>query len=211
MAVPRALELTGIRILRTNWDSALLRSLEPQKNLNFKNPHSEVTVLWLAVKRDPIYLTHSINTVKDWVKKITHLYRYLSLQYCYDLNGFYNLDLSLPASGRFVAAKEWAHLFVHVSLIHAHFTAARVISDMFEDRVFYNPANRHEICVVYNYPTRVGELGTYLEHVQNFMQSLVVGRPDQDFLNWIEGHRYIYDQRAESKYQLSQTQTQAAS
>lgn len=206
MAVPRALELTGIRILRTNWDSALLRSLEPQKNLNFKNPHSEVTVLWLAVKRDPIRLTHSINTVRDWIKEITHLHIYLSLQYCHDLKGYLNLDTILPLKGCFVTSKEWAHLFTHVLLIHAPFTSTRYISDMFEDRVFYNPANHREICIVYNYATRVGELGTYLEHVQNFMQSLVVGRPDQDFLNWVEGHRYIYDQWVERKRQLAQEQ-----
>jgi hypothetical protein len=70
---------------------------------------------------------------------------------------------------------------------------------MFEDRVFYNPANSEEICIVYNYPTNLGQLGTYLEHIQNYMHSLVIGKPDEDFLNWLEGHRYIYDQFAENR------------
>lgn len=203
--ISRALELSGIRILRTDWDSPMWRSLDPVKNLNFQYLNGGVTVLWLAVKKDPIYLAASINTVKRWIKESGQLFQYLSLQYCYDSKGLYDIDAVLPSTGRWVNAKDWGHLFAHLSLIHAHFTASRSITYMFEDRVFYNPVNKNEVCVVYNYPTRVGELGAYLEHVQNFLQSLLTGRPDHEFLNWMEAHRFVYDQWAENKKQPTRT------
>ncbi len=197
----RVLELNGIRILNTNWgdDSLILKSLRPEQNLNFKHPSDQITVLWLAVRSDPIRFVKSSKMVKFNIMKTDRLYQYLNMQTCFDIGGAFNLDSILPPFQEKVSAKQWAHLFAHLSLIHAAFAIRRPFTHEFEDRVFYNPANDQEVCIAYNYPMRIGELGSYLEHLQNYMELLVKGEPDPDFLNWIEAHRYIYDEWAKVK------------
>ena len=191
----RILELNGIRVLHTDWgdDSLILKSLRPEQNLNFRFPSDEITVLWLGVRSDPIRFTHSKELVKFNIMKTDRLYEYLNMQTCLDSGGEFNFDAILPPFQEKVTAKQWAHLFAHLSLIHAAFTVRQAITHPFEDRVFYNPANYREVCIAYNYSMRIGELGSYLEHLQNFMELLVKGKPDPDFLNWVEAHRSIYD------------------
>lgn len=192
----RALELTGLRILQVDWNSTIFRSLDPKKNLNFKSITNEITVLHLKVKMDPIRFLTSWEMVKHWIVRDERLYYLLKIQYCYDIDNLFNMDSIIPPFKKLISAKDWAHLFTHLSLIHAQFAVMQPITPekMFEERSFYNPANPSEICVVYNYPLRLGEFGTYLEHLQNYMQSLLGNTPDPNFLQWLEDHRAIYDQ-----------------